>query len=62
MDLVFYVRVRRCEKRVTGKQPLLLPEATTIFLRKTRKNRTPFTIDYVLDIFPSILCSYNLFA
>ena len=24
MDLDFYVRVRTCKKRVTGKQPLLL--------------------------------------
>ena len=29
MDLEFYVRVRTCEKRVTGKQPLLKSTDTT---------------------------------
>ena len=30
MDLEFYVRVRTCEKRVTGKQPLRYNQPTKV--------------------------------
>ena len=36
MDLDFYVRVRTCKKRVTGKQPLLLNPNHHILTKKIR--------------------------
>ena len=36
MDLNFYVRVRTCKKRVTGKQPLLLNPNDHFLTKKIR--------------------------
>ena len=53
MDLEFYVRVRTCEKRVTRKQPLDLPQVTRLLYAEKKEHFKGF-----LTFKPSI---YNVF-
>ena len=51
MDLEFYVRVRTCEKRVTGKQPLATKQAFKLSLKYFKK--------IIKQLLNSVLAGYD---